>query len=188
MKTPRTKRHVSTNDEVALHVVAFALREHDLNLATLGVFDAVLHVLRLANFLTILVTVAVVLRLDDASGLVGLEVGDDVAPALVVVHADRHGEGLAGLQVAETHGARGAAATHFEDMKVVDHGPAAAVGVVPHHLLDAGEEAAWVGLVDLAGDFVGHAGVEQGVSASIRERCGPWSNFSSVAMKEVLAE
>ena len=104
----------------------------------------------------------VVLRLDGGRCLLAIEAGDNVTPALVIVHTERDGDLLAGLLVLEAHSTRGAAAAHGEDVNVFDLVPVAAVGVVPHGLLDDAVVAlVAVGLEDADGDgVVAHAVTE----------------------------
>ena len=82
--------------------------------ATLGVGDTVSDQLRLPLLFTVLVAVRVVLRGDDDTGLVVLEIGDDIAPTLVVVDAQSDDKVFTGVGN-ETKGAGSSATSHREN-------------------------------------------------------------------------
>jgi hypothetical protein len=126
-------------------------------LATLQVGDLVCTQLLLPLLLPIRVFQAVILWVNDASGLIVLEVRDDVAPSLVVVDAESDDEALACVGQ-ETKGARCPASAHLEHMFTFDLVPGSAVGVFPDRLLDDTEERArgGIGLVDRYFDRIAH--------------------------------
>ncbi len=88
-------------------------------LATLQVGDLVRRELPLPLLLHVGVVLAVVLWINDASGLVVLEVRDDIAPSLVIVDAQS------------------------DDADLV---PGSTIGVIPHRLLDDAEKLVLVGI------------------------------------------
>lgn len=144
-----------SDDDVGGKVVALRLGEFDLVLPTLSVGHAVGDEL----FLPLIgpLSTVVVLGVDNDASLVVLQIGDDVAPPLVVVYADSGDEVLTVIRK-EADGAGGAAATHGElVLAIAKLRPTAAVGVLPHRLLDDAEESVGVGLEDAEGDGVAHS-------------------------------
>ena len=102
-------------------------------------------------------SVVVVLPVDQESCLLGLEPGDDVAPALVVVHTDGDCDVLVFVRL-ETNNAGRAATTHGDGAGGVVLSPGATVGEVPDGLLDDVEKpASRVGLEDTESDVVRHS-------------------------------
>ena len=148
------KRRTLSDGDLDLEVVSISNGVNEREFATLEVRDTVSGQLRLPLLFTVLVAVGVVLRGDDDTSLVVLEVGDDVSPTLVVVDAQRNNEVFAGVGN-ETKGTASSTTTHGENMNSVDKTPRSTVGVVPDSLLGDAEECIVVGLVDLGRDGVG---------------------------------
>jgi len=123
-------------------------------LATFSVLDTVRRQLLLP--LTLPVGLAVVLRRDDDTSLVGSKVRDNVAPGLVVVNAQSGDEVLLGVGH-EAKGAASAATAHLEDIGPLDLVPSAAIGKLPDSLFDGAEECSGVGDEDARGDCVTHS-------------------------------
>lgn len=120
----------------------------------MSALDHVLRRLPLPSLNTRRLARVVVLRGDHDAGIGGLEPGDDIAPAHVVVDAEGRDEGLAIVLGHEAQGAAGARAAHGENVLVLVLDPVGAVGEVPAGLLDAAEEGVGFGLVDGDGDGV----------------------------------
>jgi len=142
------------DDDIGLEVIPVGDSVGDGELPALGIGDAVSRELLLAHVSP--GAAVVVLRVDDCASLVAGQVGDDVAPPLVVVDPDRDDEVLAGVGD-EADGAGGAAATHGEGALFVGMGPGSTVGVVPNGLFDDVEIGVAVGLIDTEGDIVAHS-------------------------------
>jgi len=150
----------SAQNEVGLEVLALWHCVLDLTVGTFGARDFVLRALRLTSRKTARGTAFVVLPLDDRRSVAVAEAGDDIAPALVVVHTECEGNVIAGFVVLEAQNAGGAAAAHGEDVGVLGLIPGAAVGEVPHGSLDAAVRAIpGVSLEDANGDGVRHDAV-----------------------------
>ena len=114
-------------------------------LATLQVGDLVRRELPLPLLLHVGVVLAVVLWINDASGLVVLEVRDDITPSLVIVDAQSDDAALAFVGQ-EAKGAGRSAAVHPEHVASVDLVPGSTIGVIPHRLLDDAEKLVLVGI------------------------------------------
>ncbi len=114
-------------------------------LATLQVGDLVRSQLLLPLLLSIRVFLAVILWVNDASGLIVREVRDDVAPSLVIVDAQSDDEALARVGQ-EAKGARSPAPAHLEHMVTVDLVPGSTIGVFPNRLLDDTEVRVLAGI------------------------------------------
>ena len=97
----------------------------------------------------------VILWVDGQSGLIVLEVCDDVAPTLVVMDAKSDDEALA-REGPETKGARRSTSAHLEHLVALVLVPGSTVGEVPVRLLDDTEERVRVGLVDKHFDRIAH--------------------------------
>ena len=138
-------------------VQVIALRHSVLvrKLATLHVGYIVRNQLLFPLLLPIRVFRAVILWVDGQSGLIVLDVRDDVAPTLVVVNAQSDDEALARAGQ-ETKGARRPASAHLEHMVAVDLVPGSTVGVFPDRLLDDTEERVRIGLVDKHFNRIAH--------------------------------
>src|SRR5689334_12011216 len=122
--------------------MTITLSEHDSKAPPLGILDIVSSKLLLAHIGT--GTGIVILRVDNGASLVAGEVGDNVAPAFVVVDAESDDEVLAVVS-SEADGTRGAATAHGEDLLAVGLGPGATIGVVPDGLFNDVEEGGRVG-------------------------------------------
>jgi hypothetical protein len=140
-----------------LQLVALGHSVLERILATLQVGDLVCTQLLLPLLLPIRVFRAVILWVNDASGLIALEVRDDVAPSLGAVDAESDDEALARVGQ-ETKGARCPASAHLEHMVTFDLVPGSTVGEFPDRLLDNTEERArgGIGLVDRYLDRIAH--------------------------------
>ena len=101
--------------------------------------------LPLPLLLHVRVVLAVILRINDASGLVVLEVSDDIAPSLVVVDAQSDDAAFV-IVGQEAKGAGRSAAVHPEHVGPVDLIPGSTFGEIPHRLLDDAEELVLVGI------------------------------------------
>lgn len=179
-----------SNDDVDLQVVAVGDGVVVGVVAALSIGNVVAHELPLTRGAAVRVAVAVVLGGNDDTSLIVREVGHDVAPTLVVMHAERDDEVLARVGD-EAKGARGATAAHREDVCAVDLAPGTAIGVVPHRLLDDAEEGLGVGLVDVSGDSVRHAGqqeVNMGTKQSKTRRDTPvgWLEIDESSLRWVV--
>ena len=127
-------------------------------LDTLQVGDLVLRQLPLPLRHPKRVFYAVILWVDDASGLIALEVRDDVAPSLVIVNA-QSGDEAPPRVGQEAKGAGGPALAHLEHMAPRDLVPASVrVGVLPSCLLDYTEvlSRSGISLVDKYFDRITH--------------------------------
>ena len=145
----------------------------DREFATLGVGDTVRGQLGFPLLLTVLVAVRVVLRGDDDTGLVILEVGNDVAPTLVVVDSQSDDAVFTGVGN-EAKGTASSTTTHSEIQHSVGAAPRSTVGVVPDRLLDDMEECIVIGLVDLDRDGVTHSRGEMLRGLKINGVAGPY--------------
>ena len=107
-------------------------------LATLQVVNFVSRQLPLPLLLPIRVFQAVILWINEASGLIVLDVRDDIAPSLVIVDAQSEDTALAFVsQKAKSTGR--STATHLEHVESVDVAPCSTVSVIPNRLLDNAE-------------------------------------------------
>src|SRR6266702_5484554 len=104
-------------------------------LATLQVGDLVRTQLLLPLSLPIRAVIAVILWVNNASGLIVREVRDDVAPSLVIVDAQSDDEAFVCVGD-KAKGAGRPAPAHLEHMVTVDLIPGSTVGVFPNRLLD----------------------------------------------------
>ena len=125
-------------------------------MATFSVLDTVSRQLLLPLTLPVEVLVAVVLRRDDDTSLVGSQVRDNVTPGLVVVNAQSGDEVLVGVGH-EAKGAASAATAHLEDICPLRLVPSTAIGKLPDGLFAGAEEGTGVGVEDACGDYVAHS-------------------------------
>ena len=116
--------------------------------------DLVLRQLLLPLLLPLRLSFAVILWIDDASGLI-LEVRDNVAPSLVIVNAESHDEAPPRVGH-EAKGAGGPAPTHLQYIVPVDLVPGSTVGVFPNCVVDYTEKLAGLSLVDKYFDTITH--------------------------------
>src|ERR1700691_1456487 len=120
---------------MARQVIAFSLSILQRILATFQVGDLVHSQLLLPLLRPTWVVLAVILRVNNTSGLLALEVRDDVAPSFVIVDAQSDDETLPRVGQ-EAKGAGGPAPAHLEHMVTVDLFPSSTVGVFPNCLLN----------------------------------------------------
>ena len=114
-----------------LQVGALSISIVERILDTFRVGDLVLRQLLLPLRLPLREFVAVILWVDDASGLIVLEVRDDVTPSLVIVNAESHDEAPARVGH-EAKGAGGPAPAHLQYIVAIDLVPGSTVGVFPN--------------------------------------------------------
>lgn len=127
-------------------------------MAAFSVLDTVRRQLLLPLTLPVDVLVAVVLRRDDDTSLVGSKVGDNVTPGLIVVNAQSYDAVLLRLGVGhEANGAASAATAHLEDVVPLVLVPSSAVGILPDTMFDGAEACTGVGNEDARGDCVTHS-------------------------------
>jgi hypothetical protein len=138
-----------TDDNSDLQIIAIRHTVLERTLATLHVGDRVRSQLLLPLFLPVREITAVILWVNGTSGLIVLEVRDDVAPSLAAVDAQSDDEALARFGL-ETKGARRPAAAHLEHKVTFNLVPGSTVSVFPDGLLDGTEvlAGAGVGLID----------------------------------------
>ena len=151
-----TYRHLS-NDSPNCEFVAVG---HDIlkrKLVTLQVGDLVRLQLPLPLLLHVRVVLAIILWINEANGLVILEVRDDIAPSLVIVDAQSDDAALTFIGQ-EAKGAGRSAAVYLEHVASVDIAPGSTFGEIPRCLLDDTEELILVGisLEDQHVDLVTH--------------------------------
>jgi hypothetical protein len=143
------------DDDSGLQIIALRHGVLERTLATLHVGDLVRSQLLLPLLHPVREVVAVILWVNNAGGLIVLDVRDDVAPSLVVVDAQSDDEALARFGP-ETKGARRPATSHLEHKVTIDIVPA--YGVLERGLLDDTEVhvGAGIGLIDRHLDRIAH--------------------------------
>ncbi len=126
-------------------------------LATMQVGDRVRSQLLLPLPLPFRGVLAVILWVNDASGLIVREVRDDVTPSLVIVDAESDDETLACVGD-KAKGTGRPAPAHLEHVVTVDPVPGSTVGVFPNRLLDDTKVSVLAGssLVDKHFDRITH--------------------------------
>ena len=121
--------------DAGMEVVALLLPVVHLDGGALGRLLLQVRQLLLQHLAVVARAVSVVGRVDLHARVLCLLVRHDVAPAFVVVHAQLYQEVVA-LGVGETQDAGRAAAVRGQHVLAAALGPRAAVGIVPHRLLD----------------------------------------------------